>query len=85
MIAYCYQSGHIEFGKRLPEGAITLTQGTAKEVRHKILGAVRWSYPSKPGAGDEVMLVPGIPEADTLDKKLEALSKFIDWINKKTL
>jgi hypothetical protein len=76
MIAYCFTSGVIHFGRKLPKGAIEIANLPGKKLRQIISVAARWSYPSKPGADDEVPLVPGIPEAKNQSEKLDALLAF---------
>lgn len=78
--AYCWRNGQIGFGRNTPEGAIAIVTGPRKRVRDLVLVRSRKSYPSKPGAGDEVPLVPGIPEADNTEQALNALSNFATWI-----
>jgi len=75
MIAYCYRSGRIGFGRSVPEGAIKVAQGRAKQLRDLIGVTARHAYDGK------TLLVPGIPEADTDEHAADALEQFINWIS----
>lgn len=74
MRAYCYASGLIEFGARLPDGALPIARGRDKPLREFINGVARHAYDG------ETLLVPGIPEATDQDAALDALFAFLDWI-----
>jgi len=74
MIAYCYRSGQIQFGRSIPEGAIKVAQGPAKKLRDLIGVVARHAYDGK------TLLVPGIPEAETEQQAEDALRRFLDWI-----
>lgn len=74
MIAYCYRSGQIMFGRSVPEGAIKVAQGPAKKLREMITCVARHAYDGK------TLLVPGIPEAETEQDAENALRRFLDWI-----
>lgn len=67
---FCWQSGLIEFGTRVPEGAIAIAEGEKLQLRRVVYAIARHSYD-----GTE-MLVPGIPEAPNSDEKLSALALF---------
>ena len=79
MIAYCYRSGQIMFGRSVPEGAIKVAQGPAKKLRKMIAGVARRAYDGK------TLLVPGIPEAKTENQAEAALRRFLDWIAPRVL
>jgi hypothetical protein len=74
MIAYCYRSGQIMFGRTVPEGAIEVTRGPAKKLRKLICAVARHAYDGK------TLLVPGIPEAPNERQAEAALRRFKDWI-----
>lgn len=74
MIAYCYRSGQIMFGRSVPKGAIKVAQGPAKALRKMICATARHAYDGK------TLLVPGVPEARTEKLAGDALERFIDWI-----
>lgn len=82
IMAYCFRNGEIKFGLHVPKGAISFVKGPADRVRELVLARCRYSYPSQPRAGDEVPLVPGIPEAKNEEKALDALTQFANWIKK---
>jgi len=72
MIAYCYQSGQIEFGNRVPKGALPIMHGKAKDVKSKIQGTAVLAYDNK------TWLVPGIRTHK--DGPLQALIDYVNWI-----
>lgn len=74
MLAYCYRSGQIQFGRSLPEGAIKVAEGPSKKLRAMIGVTSRHAYDGK------TLLVPGIPEAETEKEAEAALRRFLDWI-----
>ena len=79
--AYCFASGHIQFGKKVPHGAIIIAFGPKKEVIQAVAGSARTGYPSEPGAKDSVLLVPGIPEADNEEAKRGALQNYCTQVD----
>lgn len=72
--AFCWAGGQIEFGTKVPDGALLIARGPAKLLREKIDALARHGY--RPG----VLLVPGIPEASKDSEKLKALRLFKDGI-----
>ncbi|AWD90835.1 host nuclease inhibitor [Burkholderia phage vB_BmuP_KL4] len=70
MKAFAWQSGLIEFASAVPSGALLIADGPGKELR-RVIGV--WARHSR--SNDE-LLVPGVPEADTEDAKLDALIAF---------
>lgn len=74
MKAYCWKSGLIELGQRVPSGAIEIATGPAKPLREMIEVVSRHAYDGKS------LLVPGVPEADNKDAAVDALIAFKDWI-----
>lgn len=92
MHAYCFASGEIDFGKKVPDGALPIARGPAKPLREFIETVSRHGYkteevngrPTKI-PGSDVLLVPGIPEADDQDTALDALFAFTGWIKKHRL
>lgn len=72
--AYCYASGQIRVGKRVPKDALPIISGPEKKVRRIIQGTARLARDNK------TLLVPGIPEAADQGKALDALYAYIDWI-----
>lgn len=76
-IAYCYRSGHIEFGNALPAGALPLAHGKDKLVRQHISVTARLAYDNK------TLLVPGIPEAKDDSEARAALVAHLRWLKKR--
>lgn len=76
MIAYCWSSGLIEFGKTIPNGALEIIRGPEKKIRETISATARHGYGRSAGK----LLVPGIPEAPNQEKALDALFDFMDWL-----
>jgi hypothetical protein len=84
IVAYCYADGTLKFNGKVPEGAIQVSiaperqpdkkmrenDQAVKTWREKIIARCRLAYDNK------TLLVPGIPEADTMDQKLDALMRF---------
>lgn len=75
--AYCWRGGIIEFGPRIPDGALPIDRGTERSVRRRVEPLARRAY--KAG----VLLVPGIPEAESDVDALAAYQRFVDLINRK--
>jgi hypothetical protein len=74
MKAYCYRSGLIRIGKRLPKGAIQILEGSDEHVRAVIQATARLAYDGI------TWLVPGIPEAPSEREARRALDLYLDWI-----
>jgi hypothetical protein len=90
MHAYCYASGLIEFGRKVPDGALPFASGPAKALRSFVEPLARHGYKTRRVRGrptkipgTDCLLVPGIPEAPDQDKALDALHAFMGWIGKK--
>jgi hypothetical protein len=85
--AYCYASGLIGFDKRIPKGALVIARGPEKELREFIEVKARHGYktrnvngrPTKI-RGSDMLLVPGVPEADNQHAALTALHGWMKWI-----
>ncbi|HEY8837490.1 MAG TPA: host nuclease inhibitor protein [Dehalococcoidia bacterium] len=85
--AYCFASGLIEFGKRIPAGAIIIARGPEKELRDFIETKARHGYrtrhvngrPTKI-PGSDTLLVPGVPEALSQWDAGTALRAWSKWI-----
>ncbi len=85
--AYCFASGHIEFGRSIPSGAIVIARGPAELLRDFIEVNARHGYrtrrvhgrPTKI-PGSETLLVPGVPEAANQLAGAEALANWSKWI-----
>lgn len=81
MLAFCFGSGHIDFGRSIPAGATVIARGPKDELRTFIASQAR-QYTVKRGrnAGASFLLVPGMPEATSpiiAVQRLEAWCKRI--------
>jgi hypothetical protein len=81
--AYCYPSGLIEFGSRIPKGATVIARGPEKELREFIganarQGVIGGRRRKVPGTSN--LLVPGIPEATDRWAAGSALESWVKWI-----
>lgn len=76
MHAYCFASGQIGFGPRVPEGALPIAKGPRQALQDLMEGVARHSRT------DETLYVPGVPEADDEEAALDALATFTTWISK---
>ncbi|ELW7372145.1 TPA: host nuclease inhibitor protein [Yersinia enterocolitica] len=70
LIAYAWASGLIQFGKKLPKGALPIITGQENEVRETIDILARHSRTNNS------LLVPGIPEAANQHSAMDALIYF---------
>lgn len=70
--AFCWRSGKIEFGSKVPGGARPLGRGD-KAFCDRVEAHARLAYDGK------TLLVPGVPEAATNDDALLAVRLFIKW------
>lgn len=70
--AYCFASGHIDFGATLPEGAIALAVGEEKTVRDVVSVNARLSR-----VDNRTLFVPGVPEAAGQREGITAMAHFI--------
>lgn len=89
MKAFCYASGLIEFGRRVPKGALPIAEGPSKPLRDFINGVARHGYKTKKVKGrptkipgTDVLLVPGVPEAPDQGKAYAAWVSWRNWINR---
>lgn len=85
--AYCYASGWISFGSRIPPGTIIIARGPEKELRDFISAKARHGYKSHVVGGrrtkipgTEHLLVPGVPEAPNQLVAEKKLAEWISWI-----
>lgn len=75
MKAYCYRSGQIEFGKKLPPGTLPIASSrSAKKLREIV------SVNARHGYDGETLLVSGIPEARNDDEAFDAYRHFKELI-----
>lgn len=85
--AYCYPSGLIEFGARIPPGTLVIARGPEQELRSFISGQARHGYKTRLERGGRVkipgteqLLVPGVPEAPNQHVALSKLGEWLKWI-----
>lgn len=77
MHAYCFASGQIEFGAKIPEACLPIAKGPARVLRDWLCGVARHA------CDGETLLVPGIPECQgDQAAALDALKRFTLWITK---
>ena len=76
--AYCWQSGLIEFGDVVPDGAIQIASGPKCYLKARVEVVARHGI----GASERKLLVPGIPESETPREALKALDKWLEWCAK---
>lgn len=79
--AWCWRSGLIEIGDRVPTGAIGLVRGPAGQLRKTLELMARHGQ----GASDGKLLVPGLPEAETEVAASDAVEAFLTWGRKREL
>lgn len=75
--AYCWATGVIHFGTKVPEGAIAIARGERQAVVDFIEVVARHAYDGK------TLLVPGVPEAEETKgdaAKGDALEAWLTWI-----
>lgn len=70
MKAFAFRDGRIKFGASVAPGAIQVCSGNAKIVHEVVTGIARH------GSGKDVLLVPGLPEAETPNAAVSALTAF---------
>ncbi|MBW7965289.1 hypothetical protein [Bradyrhizobium sp. BR 10261] len=82
--AYCFASGLIEFGRRVPDGALVIARGPETELRDYIAGVARHGYRTRLQGGrpikiegSDTLLVPGLPEAPN---QLVAKARLEHWL-----
>ncbi|SBW11976.1 hypothetical protein KL86APRO_20381 [uncultured Alphaproteobacteria bacterium] len=73
MKAYCFADGTIEFGPRIPDGALPIAAGPDNTLRREIGVKARLAY------NNETLLVPGVPEALDQMSGVNALIAWIAW------
>lgn len=70
VIAWCFQSGQIDIGDALPDGALPICIGRDEPVRRAIGGLARLAH------DNQTLLVPGCPEAATPEAAYDAFVRF---------
>lgn len=74
---YCWRSGLIGFGGKVPEGALPICPNI-KRLRERVEARARHSRTT------QQLLVPGIPEAENSPAAAKALNDFVAWISEGT-
>lgn len=77
--AWAWQSGLIEFGKEVPEGALSFATGMDRPLR-SIVGVLAREGQGK-SAG--LLLVPGVPEAESGRQQIDAFIEWVKWCAKR--
>ena len=72
--AWAWQSGLIEFGREVPEGAIRFATGMDVPLQERVGVLARHGQ----GKSEGKLLVPGVPEAATGAAKIDALIAWVD-------
>ncbi|HEL3749973.1 hypothetical protein JY409_03290 [Stenotrophomonas maltophilia] len=75
MIAYCWANGQIGFGNSVPDGAIFIAEGSDAQLRKVISVVARHGK----GLMQGMLIVPGVPEAETQQAKGDALGLWLAW------
>lgn len=68
--AFAWRSGIIEFGRRIPNGALPVDHGTERSVHRRVEPLARHAYDGK------TLLVPGVPEAVSDAEAFDAWQRF---------
>lgn len=73
--AYAWRYGRIDFGRRVPGGAIEIAKDRDEQrLRDLICATARHAYDGV------TLLVPGVPEAESEEAAADALVRWRDWI-----
>ena len=75
VFAWCWQSGLIEFGRVVPEGALRFATGLDVKLQELVGVLARHGLGKSKGK----LLVPGIPEAASGTAKVDALIEWTKW------
>lgn len=76
-VAYCYRSGQVMIGDRVPKGAMELCRARSPRLREAVEVVARHAYDGK------TLLVPGIPEAEDDTQALRAADHFREQLLKR--
>lgn len=75
-LAWCWASGLIEIGDTVPsDGAIQIASGPKANLQGRLSVLARHGQ----GASAGMLLVPGVPEADSQQAKGDALAAWLAW------
>ena len=75
VFAWAWQSGLIEFGRVVPEGALMFATGIDTALQQQVGALARHGQ----GQSDGKLLVPGVPEAETEFQQVDALIVWTEW------
>ena len=78
VFAWAWQSGLIEFGRVVPEGALKFATGIDTALQSRVAVLARHGQ----GKSDGKLLVPGIPEAEDENAQVDALIAWVQWCAK---
>lgn len=76
--AWAWESGLIEFGREVPEGALSFATGMDRPLRQLVDARARHGM----GKSEGKLLVPGVPEVSSSAKKLVAFDAWVNWCAK---
>ena len=79
VFAWAWQSGLIEFGRVVPEGALKFATGIDTALQERVGAVARHGQ----GKSEGKLLVPGIPEAEGDDQQIDALIAWTEWCAKR--
>lgn len=84
--AYAFASGHIEFGPRVPNGALPIcildTEQRTKAGRliHQAVSRKTIEAKARLAYDGETLLVPGVPKAKNQTIGVKAFMRWSDWV-----
>lgn len=82
--AFCWSSGLIQFGERVPNGALELCCGARTTVVREVTAAARHGLERVLAVRKKgQLLVPGVVEASTEALKYDALGVWLAWLGKR--
>ena len=79
VFAWAWQSGLIEFGRVVPEGALRFATGIDPVLQALVCILARHGR----GKSEGQLLVPGVPEADNEIAQVDALIAWTEWCAKR--
>ena len=75
--AFCFRSGEIHVGQRVPKGGVLLVTGRREQLDRAVSACSRLAYNGKD------WLVPGLPEADDDDEAVRVTKHHIEQLKKR--
>lgn len=75
--AIAWRSGRIRVVAKIPLGACHITSGPEHQLRRLMQATARHGYQRG------ILLVPGVPEADTDHAAAAAMIRWRDWVTKR--